>query len=858
MSYPAIYNAQTNFLVNYKTSLNLAHVLHEGDITNNNTAVQWSNASTAMQILEAGGVNYTMAPGNHDYGANGGMENRSSLMVNYFPVSRLDDQSSFGGVYPAEPTSPLNSYSFFSAGGKDYLALALEFGPRDAVLDWADSVLKANPTRQAMIVTHAYTYSDSTRYDWAAKGTSQSWNPHAYTGAAPDCNDGEEMWQALKDNPNLKFVFNGHVLNDGTGSVLSTADDGHLVHQMLANYQFMTNGGNGYMRLLEFLPDGDTVRVRTYSPYLDAYLTTADQDFTISLSTIPLAPPLQYHAVAANLVAGGVAIPSSNTFTDLTVTQSGTPTVGTLQVNRGDYEISVAGEGLTYAQGVLLASVTQNIRDGVRGTVEVGRNSFSDGLLALSVTQAGNTSLVEANFNVSTAWFRFEGGWQAAHVTGATGAIASGNGVTQSMVARNGVGRYSVNLGVDSRTDGMLFTIANNNDHYIAPSGVLDDGSGWDIRVQTNAADFSATGGDKDFSFIYLPFTTKNLIGGRYDGVNDSHFASTGNFTMEKLATGQYRLTVPGQSSSTGMLILTVSREATSGGTTAPDDNFLTYEYDGSGHFLIDSFDLTGTSTLNSQDTHFVWAFVNFTQPLALPNFIWNNPTGGNWNTAANWSANTVASAPGLTVNFTNPIAQGAAVNLDAAATVGKMVFNSASDYKIQGTATLTLARGSLPANRIEVLGGNHEIAVPILMNDATQIDIAAGKTLTLSGIVGGANPLTKQGAGALILSNDNAYTGATTIAGGTLVLTGGGQIANSSSIVNSATFRIFDGTHAVNAITGTGSTEVYDTSILTASSITQSSLFIGIEAVAVPEPGCFVLLFLAGTMIVGACLRRK
>ncbi|HBO44983.1 MAG TPA: hypothetical protein DD670_13850 [Planctomycetaceae bacterium] len=342
----------------------------------------------------------------------------------------------------------------------------------------------------------------------------------------------------------------------------------------------------------------------------------------------PPPKPLQYHAVAANLVAGGAAVPADppgNVFSDLTVTQSGTPAVGTLQVNRGDYEISVGGAGLTYAQGILLASVTQNLRDGIRATVEAGRNSYGDGLLALSVSQAGKSSMTEVNFNVSTAWFKYEGGWRAAHVTGTTGEIASGNAVTASMVARTGTGRYSVNLGTDSTPDeGMLFTIANNNGNYIAPTGVLSDDSGWDVRVQTNAANFSATGADKDFSFIYIPYTTKNLIGGRYDGIGDVHFDSVGDFTMERLATGQYQLTLPGQTSETGMLLLTVSREATAGGITAPDDNFLTYEYD-SGHFLINSYDLAGTTAtgtaglgMDFQDTQFVWAFVNFAQPLTM------------------------------------------------------------------------------------------------------------------------------------------------------------------------------------------------------------------------------------------------
>ncbi len=291
-SYPHIYNAQTQFLADNKTALNLGYVLHEGDLTQNNNAVEWSRASAAFQILDDAGIPYSTAPGNHDYP--GGGDDRTSLMADYFPVSRLAAQSTFGGVYPGEPASPHNSYSLFSAGGTDWLVLALEFGPRDQVVDWADGVLKQHSDRQAMIVTHAYMYSDDTRYDWAAKGNDQSWSPYRY-GIADQpggVNDGQEMWDQLKDNSNLQFIFSGHVLNDGTGYLAGEADGGNVVHQMLANYQMywlpgLANGGNGYMRLLEFLPYGETVHVRTYSPWLDASMTGADQDFIITITQVP-------------------------------------------------------------------------------------------------------------------------------------------------------------------------------------------------------------------------------------------------------------------------------------------------------------------------------------------------------------------------------------------------------------------------------------------------------------------------------------------------------------------------------------------------------------------------------------------
>jgi hypothetical protein len=52
---------------------------------------------------------------------------------------------------------------------------------------------------------------------------------------------------------------------------------------MLSNYQMRTLGGEAYLRLLEFRPDGRTVHVKTYSPLYDKYLTSPDQQFAITL-----------------------------------------------------------------------------------------------------------------------------------------------------------------------------------------------------------------------------------------------------------------------------------------------------------------------------------------------------------------------------------------------------------------------------------------------------------------------------------------------------------------------------------------------------------------------------------------------
>ena len=92
---------------------------------------------------------------------------------------------------------------------------------------------------------------------------------------------------------------------------------------------------------------------------------------------------------------------------------------------------------------------------------------------------------------------------------------------------------------------------------------------------------------------------------------------------MTRTALGQYQLTIPGQSPTTGMLILTVANEISNASTTAPDDNILTYATGSGSSFTINSFDLPdlGSASSNFSDTKFVWAFISFANPVS-PYFL--------------------------------------------------------------------------------------------------------------------------------------------------------------------------------------------------------------------------------------------
>jgi hypothetical protein len=273
--YPETFRNQTRWIVDNKEPRQIAFVLHEGDIVNRPTTRQWENAREAMSILDSH-VPYVLAAGNHDYT---GVMERLTLMSEYFPVKKFRRRPTYGGTF--ERNRIENSYHLFTAGGLDWVVIALETAPRDAAVRWADRVLKRYPKRKGIIVTHAYLYNDNTRYDYRTR-PDQLWSPHPRGVHREGINDGQELWEKLvAPNPNMVFVFCGHVLGDGAGRLTSRGTKGNLVHQILLNCQSYPGGGLGYLGLLEFLPDGKTIQFKTYSPTLDKYLTDDDHQFTL-------------------------------------------------------------------------------------------------------------------------------------------------------------------------------------------------------------------------------------------------------------------------------------------------------------------------------------------------------------------------------------------------------------------------------------------------------------------------------------------------------------------------------------------------------------------------------------------------
>ncbi len=259
--YPETYVAQTLWIRQRLQQDNTKFVIHLGDIVQTSTKkAEWENADRAMRLLD-GVVPYSMVPGNHDMV----VKTRDSTLYNqFFSPARFADRKWYGG-HMGELND--NNYCFFEACGMQFMVVSLEFAPRDETLEWAAEVTRRYPNHRVIVATHCY---------MRQKGRDTS----CATSYKVAGNSGEQMWQKfIRKQPNIFLVISGHVL--GVGLQTSVNDAGGKVLEMLTDYQGLPNGGDGWLRSLEFVPSENKIHVKTYSPLLDKHNKGAKETFSL-------------------------------------------------------------------------------------------------------------------------------------------------------------------------------------------------------------------------------------------------------------------------------------------------------------------------------------------------------------------------------------------------------------------------------------------------------------------------------------------------------------------------------------------------------------------------------------------------
>ena len=78
----------------------------------------------------------------------------------------------------------------------------------------------------------------------------------------------------------------------------------------------------------------------------------------------------------------------------------------------------------------------------------------------------------------------------------------------------------------------------------------------------------------------------------------------------------------------------------------------------------------------------------------------WNQPGGGTWNSATNWTTGVIPTGVGSTAILGGSITAPSTIALDVTQTLGAIGFNSANSYTIAASGTESLVSAMAPAMR--------------------------------------------------------------------------------------------------------------------------------------------------------------
>ncbi len=279
---------QAQWIINQRINLNIVLVDHLGDIVDYSEQIQWTRARPALDLLSQNNIAIGISTGNHDYNAINANTGPADLFDKNFPatnaialadglgIASYQQYNWYGGymggtndVVTADDNNYTNrqwknNYVLFSAGGMDFINIALEYNFPFESRQWLNDVLNAFPNRRAIISTHQFLNDNNTV---SSQGSIQ--------GVLSD---------VLAQHCNVFLILCGHN-HDGDTPGESAVDlvnsCGKPLYIRMSDYQDETNGGNGFLRIMTFKPSTNSIDVKTYSPILNTYKTDADSQFTL-------------------------------------------------------------------------------------------------------------------------------------------------------------------------------------------------------------------------------------------------------------------------------------------------------------------------------------------------------------------------------------------------------------------------------------------------------------------------------------------------------------------------------------------------------------------------------------------------
>ena len=336
------------------------------------------------------------------------------------------------------------------------------------------------------------------------------------------------------------------------------------------------------------------------------------------------------------------------------------------------------------AGGILFATVREWLRQPADSTIQLSASVSTvadadgtsqntrdvNGGLAIVIDRAGNNNAganypvgSAMNMNVGAAYFPFSEGWKGGTASasvnngpidtffgsaGITFSPTIGAGNTANVrpnyyftapydpgdITKNGDHFVSIPGVTDSRQQGLLFAMHAKNEDNFATVSASALGDGWHINTRGNQQDSPSDGENKPFSFVFMPLGTPNVTMGAIWGATGEAntpvpvLKSGANFSVVKHPNGlngNYRLTIDGQTPTSGVLMLQ-SGSNLDGAGGLPGDNLITAVADGDG-WLIQSDDLQSVNLNGSNQNgqpgertpYFQFAFMPFNAAPGAP-----------------------------------------------------------------------------------------------------------------------------------------------------------------------------------------------------------------------------------------------
>lgn len=283
--FPETFDSQLRWIAENAEAYRIVFVSHVGDIVQTAGARnEWDVAAAAFDWLHDIDMPHGFSMGGHDtsWGFGGTSDSSCSPFdrtdcthadfLEYFGPENYADRDWYAGSSP----SGISSFQLVEVEGLRLLFLHLPQDVPAAEAEWANEVLDAHPGRLAHVTTHRYLFDyrltdvlpPPLRFLKAGR-----FNQLTYTlgGQQLMFNTGvpvEELFSTvISPHPNVWGVHCGHVDAEFRQSMQNAA--GLPVHEILADYQDMSDGGGGWLRLLKFKPSDNEVEVVSYSTTSD-------------------------------------------------------------------------------------------------------------------------------------------------------------------------------------------------------------------------------------------------------------------------------------------------------------------------------------------------------------------------------------------------------------------------------------------------------------------------------------------------------------------------------------------------------------------------------------------------------------